>query len=125
MKKRTALGAGAAALLTAVFFTVFGTNTGTDLTGTYKIERVSDYQAVITLSVPEAFGADIFTLKMGDMEIEKGILPGKMAVHPIVVSDLSRLSVVFERRGEQIGVGTFSDDGVLLIRVKEGVLHED
>ncbi len=125
MKKRTALGAGAAALLTAVFFTIFGTNTGTDLTGTYKIERVSDYQAVITLSVPEAFGADIFTLKMGDMEIEKGILPGKMAVHPIVTSDLSRLSVIFERRGEQIGVGTFSDDGLLLIRAKEGVLHED
>ncbi len=121
-KKKTALGAGALALLTAVFFTMFGTNTGRDLSGTYRVERVNDYLAEVTLSAPEMFEADIFTLYMGDMEIERGILPETVAVHPIVVSDLSRLSVVFERRGEQIGVGTFSDDGLLLIKAKEGTI---
>ena len=120
--KKTALGASAAALLAAVFFTVFGTNTGTELSGTYLVEQKSDYRSEITLAVPDSFGADIFTLYMGDMEIERGLLPGKMAVHPIVTSDLSRLSVVFERRGETIGVGTFSDNGILLIQAKEGVV---
>ena len=122
MRKKTALGASAAALLTAVFFTLFGTNTGQDLTGTYRVERVSEYHAAVTLSAPEAFGADIFTLYLGDMEIERGILPETVTVHPIVVSDLSRLSVVFERRGETIGVGAFSDDGLLLIRAKEDAI---
>ena len=120
--KKTALGASAAALLTAVFFTLFGTNAGKDLAGTYRVERVNEYCAEIALSAPEAFGADIFTLYMGDMEIERGILPETVTVHPIVVSDLSRLSVVFERRGKQIGVGTFSDNGLLLIKAKEGTI---
>lgn len=124
-KKKTALASSAAALLTAVFMTLFGGNSGVELEGSYEICKVHDYKTAVYLSVPEEFTPDVFVLKMGDMEIDKGILPDTpAAVHPIVTSDLSRLSVIFYMRGEPVGVGTFSDDGVLLIKVKEGVLDE-
>lgn len=124
-KKKTALGASAVALLTTVFVAIFGSSTiGKECKGSYIINEVDSYTTEVVLEVPDEFSPDIFTMYMDDFEVDKGIMPeGKVFTHPIVVSDLSRISVVFYVRGEAAGVGTFSDNGVLLIKVKEGFLN--
>ena len=98
---------------------------GIDMYGTYQIYSIDDFKTEVHITVPDTFTADIVELYLNDNEVDKALLPdGKMVTHPIVTSDLSRIYVLFYVRGETVGVGTFSDNGTLIIKSKEAAVNE-
>ena len=123
--KQKGFTAAASALLATLFITLFGVTGGIELSGSYAISNVSEYESVVTINVPSQFKADICELKMNDLNVDTILLPDNtFTTLPVVTSDVSRLSITFYHRGEEAGVGVFDEGGILAIKAKEEYVNE-
>lgn len=92
----------------------------------YFFERNSGYSQTLVLESPENFTADITELYLNGELVTDCVLPyGRLTSIPLVYSDMEACSLKFYKMGDEVGNGTFDEDGVLTVTVDAEVLDSE